>query len=102
MGSNALCQNEPQAVSESGVVQMGQRKGLAQLMFKYRKMVVCLVAAAPVLLRFLGGGWRIELSHCPSQVTLLVGCQAGWTAVAAACLASVVHDKVDMGAQAVL
>lgn len=73
-----------------------------QLVFQYRKLIVCLVATAPVLLRFPGGGSRIKLSCCPSQVTLDVGCRAGWTAVPAACLARVVHDKADGVAQAVL
>lgn len=72
-----------------------------QLVFQYRKLIVCLVAIAPVLLRFPGGGSGIKLSCCPSQVTLGVGCQADWTAVPAACLAPV-HNKADVVAQAVL
>lgn len=63
-------------------------------------LVVSLAAAAPVLLRFLSGGSRIQLAPRPSQVTLGVRCQAGWTAGTAACLAPVVHGKVEMVAQA--
>lgn len=82
----------PQAVPEPGIVEMEQ-EGSCTADVQVQK-IGC-------LLRFLGGGSRIKLSCCPSRVTLDVGCQAGWTAVPAACPAPVVHDKVDMVAQAV-
>lgn len=67
--------------SQSPGLSKWSRKSLEQLVFKYRKLVVCLVAAAPLLLRFLGDGCRMQLTCCPSQVTLDVGCQAGWAAL---------------------
>lgn len=72
------------------------------LLFKYRKLVVCLAAAASCAVQV--PWWWFQDQAVLISFTGDLGCvmPGRLDCITAACLAPVVHDKVDMVAQAVL